>query len=335
MNVVNRLMPLAQRVFRSLADGAVHSGEQLARRHKVSRSAVWKAVGTLQELGVSIEAAPRRGYQLLRPVVPLEAARIGAYLAPALRSRLRDADAAWSLASTNDALMARLPLPAGQFDVLVSEYQTAGRGRRSRPWFAPPGGALCLSLNWSFATLPRQAPALSLAIGVCARRALARLTPTPVQLKWPNDLIANGRKLGGILIELQAETGGPALVVVGIGINCTLGPGTMRRVQKSGTEPIDLAALGLGRVDRNVLAAELLTQCVHGLLEFEHHGLAGFAAEWRASDMLLGQVVEVSAPGGPVVGHARGIDAHGALCVQGTSGLQRFNSGEVSVRPRS
>jgi len=324
--------PLAQRVLCALADGAVHSGEQLAARARVSRSAIWKAVGALQELGVTIAATPHRGYHLAAPFVPLEMSRIDAQLAGPVRARRRHGEVAWSLASTNDALLARGAPPGGQFDLQLAEHQSAGRGRRARPWFAPPGGALCMSLGWSFATLPREAPSLSLAMGVCALRALAPLSAAPVQLKWPNDLYAEGRKLGGILIELQAESAGPAFVVIGIGINCELGAGVGRRVQKSGTTPTDLAALGVKRCDRNRLAAALTGELVGGLLEFEAHGLATFAPEWRAADALAGRVVDVDAPGGHVVGHARGIDADGALCVQGVTGLQRFNTGEVSVR---
>jgi len=326
--------PLAQRVLRALADGEVHSGEQLAQRAGVSRSAIWKAVGALQELGVTISATPHRGYRLAAPLVPISMSQIDSQLAQAVRRRRRHGEVAWSLASTNDALLSRGAPPCGQFDLQLAEHQSAGRGRRARPWFAPPGGALCMSLGWSFATLPREAPSLSLAMGVCALRALAPLTAARVQLKWPNDIYAEGRKLGGILIELQAESAGPAFVVIGLGINCDLGATLSRRVQKSGTTPTDLAALGLAGCDRNRLAAALTTEVVKGLLEFAAQGLGAFAAEWRAADALAGLVVNVDAPGGHVVGHARGIDADGALCVQGVAGLQRFSSGDVSVRPQ-
>jgi BirA family biotin operon repressor/biotin-[acetyl-CoA-carboxylase] ligase len=323
---------LAQRVFCMLADGALHSGERLAAEQAVSRSAIWKAIGALQALGLEIEAAPHLGYRLVRPVAPLDAARIVALLRPEVRARLRQAEVAWTLDSTNAVLLARGEPPAGKFDFLTAEYQAAGRGRRARPWFAPPGGALCLSLVWSFDALPTGAAALSLAVGVCARRVLERVGAGAVQLKWPNDLYARERKLGGILIELRAESAGPAMVVIGIGINCALGAALTRRVQESGTEPIDLAALGGSACDRNQLAALLLDEIVHGVLEFEARGLAGFAPEWGAADALADRSVAVSTPAGEFVGVARGIDPDGALRVEGKEGLRRFNSGEVTVR---
>lgn len=332
---------LAQRVFAALADGAVHSGEQLAVEQQVSRSAIWKAVGALQELGVAIEATPNRGYRMAHAVTPLVAESISTQLAADVRARLRRGAVAWSLASTNSALLARgttaAPgeggeLPPGRFDFLAAEYQSAGRGRSARQWFAPPGGALCLSLAWSFASLPRCAAALSLAVGVCARRALTNIAPLDLRLKWPNDLLVGEGKLGGILIELRAESGGPAYVVIGIGINCALGAAVAQQVRATGAEAVDLAALGVAHCDRNRLAAELLGQVVRGVLEFERAGLQPFAAEWAAADALAGRVVSVALPDGPFVGHARGIDADGALCVHGNGALRRFNTGEVSVR---
>lgn len=324
--------PLVQRVFAALADGAVHSGEQLAAEQAVSRSAVWKAVGALQDLGLTIEAAPHRGYHLAGPVTPLDAARISAALSPAMRTRLRGGKVAWSLPSTNSALLARSEPAVGQFDFLAAEFQTAGRGRRARQWFAPPGGALCLSLGWSFAALPRGAAALSLAVGVCARRALHAFAKVPVRLKWPNDLLASERKLGGILIELRAESAGPAYAVIGVGINCALGRKLTDRVRDAGTEPIDLLALGVVACDRNRLAACLITEIVGGVLEFERHGFSAFAAEWSEADALLGRTVKLTLPSSEFVGLACGIDSDGALCVQYEGTVQHFHSGEVTVR---
>ncbi len=323
---------LVQRVFAALADGAAHSGEQLATEQAVSRSAIWKAVGTLQELGLTIEAARHRGYRLAGPVTPLEATRIVAQLSPAARECLRGAEVAWSLPSTNSALLARREPPVGQFDFLVAEYQSAGRGRRARQWFAPPGGALCLSIGWTYATLPRGAAALSLAVGVCARRALQSFVGVPVQLKWPNDLLAADAKLGGILIELRAESTGPAYVVIGVGINCALGAALTGRVQDTGTVPTDLASLGVPECDRNKLAALLLTEIIGGVVEFERHGLAPFAAEWNEADALIGRSIKLSLPDSEYLGLARGIDAEGALRVQGADAVRHFHSGEVSVR---
>jgi BirA family biotin operon repressor/biotin-[acetyl-CoA-carboxylase] ligase len=323
---------LVQRLYRLLSDREFHSGSVLAAHCGVSRSAVWKAIATLRALGVVVHAVANRGYRLPAASALIEAERITALLPSAAAARLRSGHSCWSTGSTNADLLQRAVVPTGQFDFLTAEYQSAGRGRRTRRWFAPPGGALCLSLNWSFATLPPDIGALSLAIGVCALRALRALGVTGAALKWPNDLVVGTGKLGGILIELRAEAGGPALVVIGIGMNVALGPALLEQVLATGTRAVDLSGLGVPACDRNHLAAALISACIAGLEEFERAGFRPFVAEWRAADALAGQPVAVSADAGTVIGHARGIDAAGALCVQTREGLRRFVSGDVSVR---
>lgn len=324
--------PLAQRLYRILSDREFHSGSVLAARCGVSRSAVWKAVATLRALGVAVHAVANRGYRLPAASALIDAERILALLPRAAASRLRTGQCCWTTGSTNADLSQRAAVPAGQFDFLTAEHQSAGRGRRARRWLAPPGGALCLSLSWSFAALPADIGALSLAVGVCALRALDALGLTGAALKWPNDLVVGTGKLGGILIELRAEAGGPAQVVIGIGMNVALGPALLEQVLATGTRAVDLAALGDCACDRNRLAAALITACIAGLEQFERGGFRPFVAEWRAADALAGRPVAVSADTGTVVGHARGIDVDGALCVQTREGLRRFVTGDVSVR---
>jgi BirA family transcriptional regulator, biotin operon repressor / biotin---[acetyl-CoA-carboxylase] ligase len=325
--------PLAQQVWRQLADGQTHSGEQLAQEFAVSRSAVWKAVSRLRALGTPIKALRHRGYQQSGAAAPLALAAINTQLTGEARAALRSGAVRWSVPSTNDELLAQRSPPAGQFDFLLAEHQQAGRGRQARRWLSPPGGGLCLSLAWTFKALPRDAGALSLAVGVCVLRALHRFAPLAVNLKWPNDLVSAGGKLGGILIDLRAEAAGPAVVVIGVGLNCALGAPLSTKVRATGTEPVDLAGLGVGHCDRNRLAALLISDIVAGLLQFERDGFAPFAALWRAADALAGRAVTVSGPQGQIVGHARGIDEDGALCVQTRDALLRFRSGDVSVRP--
>ena len=324
--------PLSQQVYRILSDREFHSGTRLAASCGVSRSAVWKSIAALKTLGVTVHAVTNRGYRLPAATTLLDARLIAGALPPAIATRLRSGQAAWCTGSTNADLLQRPGLPAGRFDFLTAEFQTAGRGRRARSWFAPPGGAVCLSLSWSFTALPQAMGALSLAIGVCVLRALKSMGVAGAALKWPNDLVVRGAKLGGILIELHAEAGGPAFVVVGIGCNVALGDAVSQRVEATGTHATDLSALGLECCDRNGLAAALLASSVAGLEQFEHEGFGAFAAEWRAADALAGKPVVVRMDAGSVAGHARGIDINGALCLQTRDGVQRFITGDVSVR---
>lgn len=327
--------PLVRQVYSILSDREFHSGTTVAQRCGVSRSAVWKSVAALRGLGVSVHAVANRGYRLPAANELLQAEHVRQRLTPQLAAAVRDGRCLWSTGSTNADLLRRPAPTPGQFDFLTAEFQSAGRGRRARSWFAPPGGAVCLSLSWSFASLPAAIGALSLAIGVCALRALKRIGVAAPQLKWPNDLVVDGAKLGGILIELRAEAGGPAHVVIGIGCNVALGEGVIAQIATTGTQATDLAQLGVDPCDRNQLVAAVLTECVSGLRQFERAGFAGFSEEWRAADALAGKSVLVSADHGSVNGHARGIDIDGALCVQTRDGLQRFLTGDVSVRATS
>ena len=324
--------PLVARLYAHLADGEFHSGEELARELGLTRSAIWKAAATLRELGTGLEAIRNKGYRLTHPGELLDAARIRGQLPRAVRERLKALDTTWSIASTNTALLERAFPPVGRGDVLLAEYQTAGKGRRGRTWMAPPGGAICLSLSWTFPAVSQDLGALGLVIGVCALRALQSLDLDGVELKWPNDLLHTGRKLGGILIELRAEASGPACVVIGLGLNVALGEALLKQIGATGIAPTDLRHAGLG-APRNAVVAALLTAIVQGLIEFEQGGLKPFLPEWRDADALRGRAVNVIEATGMARGLARGIDAHGALMVETAQGVQRFISGDVSVRP--
>jgi BirA family biotin operon repressor/biotin-[acetyl-CoA-carboxylase] ligase len=325
--------PLIARVFAALADGEFHSGEQLARALGVSRSAVWKAAGALRELGTVLEAVRNRGYRLAHPAETLDAAGIRAALGRDAREHVLNIETAWSLPSTNTALLARPNPPVGRSEVCVAEYQSAGRGRRGRSWLAPPGGAICLSLSWTFREVPADLGALGLVVGVCVRRALGALGVAHLQLKWPNDLWVHERKLGGVLIELRAESQGPACVVIGIGLNVALGAPLLKQIAQTGIAATDLTSLGLGATARNRTVAAVVSECLRGLLEFEREALRPFMEDWRAADALCGRAVNVSGAQGVAQGMARGIDLHGALLLETPQGVQRFISGDVSVRP--
>jgi BirA family transcriptional regulator, biotin operon repressor / biotin---[acetyl-CoA-carboxylase] ligase len=324
---------LAERLFGVLADGQFHSGEELARAFGVSRSAIWKAAHSLRKLGSVLHAVRNRGYRLCGAGDPLDAALIREGIARSVRTRVRDLAVYWTVGSTNTVLLERRPPPPGECDVALAEFQSAGRGRRGRTWLAPPGGAVCVSLSWTFAQMPRDAGSLSLAIGVCVLRALRKLGVGELHLKWPNDVLLGEAKLGGILIELRAEAAGPACVVIGIGLNVALGAEHMAQIAATGLAAADLTAAGVRRPARNAIAAHIIEACLTGLLDFEREGLRGFMDEWRRADALRGRAVTVSNGEDRVRGLARGIDASGALLVEASQGLRKFVSGEVSVRP--
>ena len=326
--------PLIARVFAELADGQFHSGEDLASALGVSRSAVWKAVESLRDLGATLHAVRNRGYRLAKTGEPLTELRIRASLSDAIRERIRSLEVLWSVGSTNTVLLSRPNPPNGVSEALLAEFQTAGRGRRGRTWLAPPGGSICLSFSWTFKDVPEDLSALGLVIGVCELRALRELGVAQAKLKWPNDVLVDDRKLGGVLIELRAEQGGPACVVIGIGLNVALGAPVLEQIAEVGNAATDLVTAGLSQPSRNAVAARILESCILGLLDFEREGLRPFIEDWRDADALRGRMVDVKGASGEVVhGLGRGVDIHGALLVETLDeGLKKFISGDVSVR---
>jgi len=166
-------------------------------------------------------------------------------------------------------------------------------------------------------------------------RALRERGAEGVELKWPNDLWVADRKLGGMLVELRAEAGGPGHVVFGVGLNLSLSAAERAEIAQIGNEATDLASLGVNVAARNALAAAVIAQCSAGLRRFEREGFAPFVAEWRAADALRDRRVVVSDGAVEQSGVARGIDAEGALQLERDDGrITRIIAGEVSVRAR-
>jgi BirA family transcriptional regulator, biotin operon repressor / biotin---[acetyl-CoA-carboxylase] ligase len=324
--------PLPQRVFQRLDDREFQSGEALAADLAVTRAAVWKAVEQLRELGVGLDAQTNKGYRLATGVSALSADRIAALLPAEVRDRIEALLVEWTLESTNTRLLEALPPTAGTASVVLAEHQTGGRGRRGRGWIAPPGGAICVSLAWQFADMPADLAALSLVVGLCATGALREVGVENVRLKWPNDLVTPTGKLGGILMEMRAEAGGPVHVVIGIGLNVLLDDAARVAVEATGNTADDIRAHRSPVPDRNRIVAALLARLVPALADFPRQGLTPWLADWHAHDALYDREVRVENAGEVSRGIARGIDTHGALLIESPSGVQRFISGEVTVR---
>ncbi len=320
-------------LLRLLSDGTLHSGEELAAALAISRAAVWKRMQQLEAWGIAPEARRGGGYRLESPIDLLDAAGIRGRLPPEVRASLRDLEVHESLESTSDRLLGARELPPGRFDACFAEFQSAGRGRRGRRWVAPFGSGLCLSMSWSYGDAPAALGGLSLAAGVATLRALGRLDVGGLALKWPNDIVQADSKLGGILVDLRGEAAGPALVVVGIGINVRLPRIARAELAAEGVAAVDLATLGAA-TGRNALAAALVAELQQALTEFGARGMAAFADEWAAADALAGRAVRVLHGGQQLEGFARGVDADGALLLEAGGHRRRIVSGEVSVRPK-
>ena len=323
-----------QRLLALLADGSFHSGEQLAKRLRISRGGVWKLVGSLRELGIEVQSVPRQGYRLARAVDLFDKTALLQSLSPATRALLDRADVLLTVDSTNRHVTDNAIDMPGHAQICVAEVQNAGRGRRGRSWVAPFGAGVCLSVGWQFLEAPPTFSALSLAVGVAVVKALRRFGAQDVGLKWPNDLTWRGRKLGGILIEMRGESAGPAHVVIGIGLNMQM-PSAVRLAlaEQQAALVTDVHEILRERTpSRNAITSAMVDEVLIMLQVFSSEGFAPFIKEWNGMDTLANAPVKVISGSGTIMGIARGVEVDGALLVDIGGQVRRFVSGEVSLR---
>ena len=318
---------LAHSVLRALADGEFHSGEALAQAAGMSRASVWHAIRELEAAGLTVYKVRGRGYRL---EVSMELLDAGA-IVRALGDRAADftVEVVDTIASTNTALLQKPH--ARHATVLAAESQTAGRGRLGRAWQSGIGGSLTFSLLWRFERGAGWLGGLSLAAGVATVRVLRRHGMAEAGLKWPNDILWRGCKVAGILIDMQGDALGPSTAIIGIGVNVRL-PASVRERIDHGVADVETASGS--PVDRNHLLAELLVELRATLSAFAREGLVPLREEWREYHVYEGRRVEVRRPDGAAErGVAAGIADDGALLLETSRGVQRYHSGDVSLRP--
>lgn len=322
------LQPQLFPLLRQLDDGKFHSGERLARAFGVSRASVFNALSQAETLGVRIQAVRGRGYRLPQPIDWLNAAIVAENLGPLaghFRFDFRD-----TLDSTNACLFDIADTRTGEGWVCSAEYQHSGKGRRGRAWQSALGGGLAFSVLYRFESGLAGLSGLSLAVGLAVARAINRHSPHPVGLKWPNDLVVGPRKLGGILVEVQGDMDGPALAVIGVGLNLHLPEALREGIDQA---VVDLSELG-ATVGRNALLAECLSELHAVMTSFRARGFAALRESWMALDAYRNLPVTLScADGSKIRGVASGVDADGALLLADAAGVcMAYRGGELSMR---
>jgi len=312
-----------------LAAGPV-SGDTLASRFGLTRAAVWKRIHALRGAGIAISAVRGSGYALEGSLDLLDADRLCAGLAPEVRADIAALDVAWRTGSTNTDLLAE-PAPVKGCRVRLAEQQTAGRGRRGRAWASPLAAHVYLSVSRRFEGGLARLGGLSLVAGVAVAQALRACTGADVRIKWPNDLVVGGRKLGGILVEGGGEHGSPVRAVVGIGINVTMPLAAAAGIDQPW---IDLREAAGEPLDRTRVATAVIDHLVPALGLFDAAGLAPFLPQYRALDALDGHAIDVIGADARRQAVALGIADDGGLQVRhaddGSTAV--LHAGEVSVR---
>ncbi len=319
-----------------LADGEFHSGERLGAAGGLTRAAVWKHVRKLEKWGLQVEACSGRGYRLSQPIELLEAEHLHAALADDERFELERVDIFTETDSTNRFLMENPPSRSGAARLCLAEWQSAGRGRLARRWVSPLGSGICMSVAWVYEGTPRNFTAMSLAAGAAIAEAIAVQCALDVQLKWPNDIVWNGRKLGGILVESRIEAHGLCHVVIGIGLNVAVPDDVLASVSDWHAGAVDIrTATNAAPSGRNALATRIAAELGALLSEFGRSDPTAWLRSWRSRDYLRGRTIRVGTREAAFDGIADGIDDDGALIVVDAAGRrQRVLAGEASVRPQ-
>lgn len=299
--------------------GVYVSGEEISRKLNVSRTAIWKQVRKLEAEGYEIEATPRLGYRLLGKPSRLTVHE----LLPQLNTRafgrnLRLFDV---VGSTQDELRALAEQGAPEGTVVIAEQQTSGRGRMGRAWVSPAGKGVWMSLLLRPSVPLPLTPQLTLLAAVALSRAITRLVPLTIGIKWPNDLLVDGRKISGILLESAAEDERLRYVVVGLGISANLEAEDYPEELLQRAISLKMAA---GQpVSRSELIAAILEQFEQLYALYLEQGFAPIRALWEAHSVTLNRQATLTTPQGVIEGTPRGLDDMGGLQVELADGSFR------------
>ncbi|NQY03284.1 MAG: bifunctional biotin--[acetyl-CoA-carboxylase] ligase/biotin operon repressor BirA [Halieaceae bacterium] len=314
-----------------LADGEFHSGEEFAQALGVSRTAVWKQLQRLTELGLELEATRGRGYRIRGGLELLDVSSVRRELTPMASQLLQQFDLHSVIDSTNAEALRQAEAGTGAGYVCSAEQQTAGRGRRGRQWVSPFARNLYLSLLWEFEGGAAALEGLSLAVGVAVTQALEDCGLEAAQLKWPNDILHDDAKLGGVLLEMSGDAAGPCAVVLGVGINVAMPASAAGGIDQQWT---DLTTANNGvSPGRNRVMAALLNHLLPMVAQFETTGFVPWREAWMQRDAFADSPVILSSGDQRQVGTARGVNERGALQLETSLGVQSIYGGEISMRP--
>lgn len=313
-------------LLKLLADGRLHSGAELAGMLGVSRTAVWKQLQYLENLGLSVEAVRGHGYRLVTSLDLLDCQRILERIPAEMRDRV-GLETLVEVESTNQRLL-DVDCPNHDYEVCTAEQQTSGRGRRGRNWESPFAQNIYLSFAYETEGAIQTLQGLTLVAGSALLNALETLGIRDLGLKWPNDIWLRGRKVAGILTELQGIVEDRFRVVIGMGLNVYMSDQDVSIDQPWTSLANEKQVPTEGR---NAIVAAVIRHLVGWLDPGVDIGSKQFLQFWREHDVLEGR--EITVAGETLTGTARGIDRSGRLRIEAPSGIEKtLNAGEVSVR---
>jgi BirA family biotin operon repressor/biotin-[acetyl-CoA-carboxylase] ligase len=290
-------------------------------------------VKKLSRWGLRIEAESGKGYRLSQPIDLLAEASILRELESDDRFCLDRLEAFAEVDSTNRYLIDRPPSQPGTLRLCVAEWQSAGRGRLQRRWSSPLGSGICLSAAWVYSGIPPGFSSLSLAAGTAVAHAIQRACGVATRLKWPNDIVWDSRKLGGVLVESRLESQGRCNVVIGVGVNVAVPTDVLEHVSDWRSGATDLRSAAAVLPTRSSLAAKIAAELGALFADYERGAASVWLERWKELDFLRGKAIRIESEATSFGGVADGVDSDGALLVDTGSGeLRRVVAGDASVR---
>jgi BirA family biotin operon repressor/biotin-[acetyl-CoA-carboxylase] ligase len=317
-------------VLNMLANGDSLSGEFIGNKLGISRMAISKAIKRLTQQGLNIKSVPGKGYQLDSPVQLLDKDAICSAL-NVTGSPGYEVEVLQQVESTSDYLLEQSGEKNIHRRVCLAERQSSGRGRRQREWHASPYRNVVLSIGWHFENGMSGLSGLGIAAGITIARTLhAAGYDQNIGLKWPNDIVWDDSKLGGLLIDVRGEHDGPCLAVLGLGLNLALSAEDQQNIDQA---CVSLEQISNNVIDRNALMIDLIRALTELFETYTTSGFESFKDSWTNYDRLYNREVKVMRADASFSGVAMGIDELGALLLdEGNEPLSRFLSGEVSLR---
>lgn len=324
------MSPHLKKLTSILSDHEYHSGTDIGKQLGLTRSGVWKLIKQLSALGIDIESGTNKGYKTENILEFLDPEQIKKNISDKHLHLLNDFFIYDSMTSTNDYLVTHAKQIKNSNAVCFAEHQTAGRGRLGRTWVSPFLSNIYMSLLWNFHFDMTALSGLHILTGISVMKALQKITKIQgLQLKWPNDILWNHCKLGGILIDIIGEYNGLCSVVIGIGLNVNMPEQFTSHIEKPNTA---INRITHTTLSRNHLAGILLDQLISDLIQFSHAGLSDFINDWEKYDCLAGNLINISTATESLTGIAKGIDEHGRLLLE-TKDKNKIavNSGDASI----
>lgn len=308
-----------------LSDGHFHSGSELGDVLGLSRTSIWKVLSNLQSMQIELETIKGKGYRIAGGLDLLDLDVIRPQLSAEV-NRLCSIETLMSCSSTNDYIASQSEdFSAESYLACFSELQTNGRGRRGRAWVSPFAKNISLSVGFTLNGGVEVLNGMSLIVGIAMASALSKMGVDNCWVKWPNDVLVNGKKICGILIELQGEATTGWNVVCGVGMNVGMSDLDGKSIDQEWIALQECMA-----VSRNQVAVSVLEELIGALELFRCHGFLVFEKLWQQYDYLFGKELMVTPTN--IKGVGAGVDSHGALQINVLGQLQTINAGEVSVR---